>query len=151
MAYQRLGDLLISNGLITEQQLNEALTIQKQVQKRLGTVLIEYGFISEPQLIEALELQLGVDFVDLSKTPIAPEMASLLPKNVAKRHNVVPVKTVKDELYLAMSDPLNFVALEEVRGITHKRIVPMIATEEAVDRAIITLYGNEGAARAIER
>lgn len=150
MAYQRLGDLLISNGLITEQQLNEALAIQKQVQKRLGTVLIEYGFISEPQLIEALELQLGVDFVDLSKTPIAPEMASLLPKNVAKRHNVVPVKTVKDELYLAMSDPLNFVALEEVRGITHKRIVPMIATEEAVDRAIITLYGNEGAARAIE-
>ena len=150
MAYKRLGDLLVSVGLISEADLKRALELQKTSKNRLGWDLIEHGFISEKQLIEALELQLGVEFVDLSKTAIAPEVARLLPKNIAKRHGVVPVRAVKDELYLAMADPLNFVALEEVKNITHKRVIPMIATEEAVSRAILTLYGNEGAARAIE-
>ena len=150
MAYKRLGDLLLSVGLISQGDLERALELQKTTKKRLGKVLTEYGIISERQLIEALELQLGVEFIDLSKTIISPEMAQVLPKSIAKRHNVVPVKIVKDELFLAMSDPLNFVAAEEVKNVTRKRVVPMIATEDAVDRAILTLYGNEGAARAIE-
>lgn len=150
MAYKRLGDLLLSVGLISQGDLERALELQKTTKKRLGKVLTEYGIISERQLIEALELQLGVEFIDLSKTIISPEMAQVLPKSIAKRHNVVPVKIVKDELFLAMSDPLNFVAAEEVKNVTRKRVVPMIATGDAVDRAILTLYGNEGAARAIE-
>ncbi|BDF70255.1 type II secretion system protein E [Oscillospiraceae bacterium] len=150
MAYKRLGDLLLSVGLISQGDLERALELQKTTKKRLGKVLTEYGIISERQLIEALELQLGVEFIDLSKTIISPEMAQVLPKSIAKRHNVVPVKIAKDELFLAMSDPLNFVAAEEVKNVTRKRVVPMIATEDAVDRAILTLYGNEGAARAIE-
>lgn len=150
VAYKRLGDLLVSIGLISEDDLNRALSLQKQTNKRLGKVLTEYNIISEQQLIEALELQLGVEFIDLSKTPIAPEMARVVPKNIAKKHGVVPVRVVKDDVFLAMSDPLNFVAIEEVKHITHKKVVPMIATADAVDRAIITLYGNEGAARAIE-
>ena len=150
LAYKRLGDLLLSVGLISQGDLERALELQKTTKKRLGKVLTEYGIISERQLIEALELQLGVEFIDLSKTIISPEMAQVLPKSIAKRHNVVPVKIVKDELFLAMSDPLNFVAAEEVKNVTRKRVVPMIATEDAVDRAILTLYGNEGAARAIE-
>lgn len=150
MAYKRLGDLLLSVGLISQGDLERALELQKTTKKRLGKVLTEYGIISERQLIEALELQLGVEFIDLSKAIISPEMAQVLPKSIAKRHNVVPVKIVKDELFLAMSDPLNFVAAEEVKNVTRKRVVPMIATEDAVDRAILTLYGNEGAARAIE-
>lgn len=150
MAYKRLGDLLLSVDLITEKDLERALELQKTTKKRLGKVLTEYNIISETQLIEALEMQLGIDFIDLSKTIIPSEMAQVVSKNIAKRHNVVPVKLVKDELYLAMSDPLNFMALEEVKRASHKRVVPMIGTEDAVDRAIITLYGNEGAARAIE-
>lgn len=150
MAYKRLGDLLLSAGMIDEAGLNRALELQKTTHKRLGKVLTDYGIISEQQLIDTLEMQLGVEFIDLSKTALAPEMAQVVPKNIAKRHNVIPVRVVKDEVYLAMSDPLNFMAVEEVRNITHKRVVPMIATEEAVDRAILTLYGNEGAARAIE-
>lgn len=150
MAYKRIGDLLLSIGLITEEELNQALEIQKDTKKRLGTVLTEYHFISEQQLIEALELQLGVEFIDLSKTIIPPEMAQVVPKNIARKYGVVPVKLVKDELYLAMSDPLNFVAIEEVKNVTRKRVIPMIAAEDAVDRTVMTLYGNEGAARAIE-
>ena len=150
MTYQRLGDLLLSMGLISEEDLTRALAEQKKTKKRLGTVFIDLGIISEQQLIEALEMQLGVEFIDLSKVTLAPELAHVVPKSIAKRHGVVPVRLDKDQIYLAMSDPLNFMAVEEVRRATHRRVVPMIATEEAVTRANMTLYGNENAARAIE-
>ena len=150
MTYKRLGDLLISVGLISEEQLAQALELQKTSKKRLGDVLTGSGMITEHQLIEALEMQLGVEFIDLSKTILPPELAQVLPKSIAKRHNVVPVRLDKDEIYLAMSNPLNFMAVEDVKRATHRRVVPMIATGDAVDRAIMTLYGNENAARAIE-
>ncbi|MEG0441624.1 MAG: GspE/PulE family protein [Oscillospiraceae bacterium] len=148
--YKRLGDLLVSVGLITPKDLTRALELQKSTKLRLGQVLIEYNFITQTQLVDALRMQLGVEFVDLSKTPIGPEMAQVLPKNIAKRHGVVPVRANRDEVWLAMSDPLNFVAIEEVKHVSRRRVIPMIAVSDAVDRAIITLYGNEGAARAIE-
>ena len=150
MEYLRLGDILTSTGAITEEQLARALEIQKTTHKRLGTILIDEGIINEQRLIETLELQLGIDFIDLSKVHIPIEMAQLVPRNIARRHGVVPVKLNKGELVLAMSDPLNFVALEEVRTATRKRVLPMISTPTAVNKAIATLYGNEGAARAIE-
>jgi type IV pilus assembly protein PilB len=150
MAYKRLGDLLLSSGLINHEQLEKALLKQKEEKKRLGSVLIDSGVISETQLIEALKMQLGIEFVDLSKETIPAELAYLFTLNIAKRYNVVPVNVVNDELYLAMSDPLNFVAIEAVKTATRKRVIPLIATEDAVERAIATLYGNEGAARAIE-
>ena len=149
MKYKRLGDLLQSVGLITEEQINEALAIQKETKERLGSVLINHGFITESQLIEALRMQLGIDFIDLTKVTIAPEMVDQVPKNIAKKHGVVPVKVVKDTLYLAMKDPLNFMAIEEVRAATKKKIIPMIASEAAVEHAISALYGNEGAAKAM--
>ncbi len=150
MSYQRLGDLLVSVGVITNAQLEEALALQKESKERLGTVLIQHGFITEKQLIESLTMQLGIEFIDLTKYMIPPEMAKLLSKNIAKKYSLVPVKLVKDTLYIAMTDPLNFMAIGDVKAATRKKIVPMIATQEAVDRAIIVLYGNEGAARAIE-
>ncbi len=150
MEYLRLGDILISTGAITEEQLKHALEVQKTTHERLGTILIDEGIINEQRLIETLEMQLGIDFIDLSKVRIPIEMAQIVPRNIAKRHGVVPVSLTKDELTLAMSDPLNFVALEEVRTATRKRILPKISTPNAVNKAIATLYGNEGAARAIE-
>ena len=109
MKYWRLGDLLVSSKMITSKQLEEALEIQKTSGKghRLGTVLIENGFITENQLIETLQMQLGVEFIDLNNTSIPPEMASVLPKNIAKKHMVIPVKVSGNDLYLAMVDPLN--------------------------------------------
>ncbi|MEG2138639.1 MAG: type II secretion system protein GspE, partial [Oscillospiraceae bacterium] len=79
--YKRLGDLLVSVGLITQDDLMRALDLQKTTKLRLGQVLTEYKFITETQLLDALRMQLGVEFVDLSKTPIAPEMAQIVPKN----------------------------------------------------------------------
>ena len=146
----RLGDLLISAGLLTEDELQKGLEMQKGSGKRLGTVLQEEGFITEMEMIEALQMQLGLEFIDLNKITIPTELAQVVPQNIAKQYQVVPVRIIRDELYLAMSDPLNFYAIEEVRKVVKRKIVPMIATAEAIDRAIQVLYGNEGAAKAIE-
>ena len=150
MAYMRLGDLLIAAGAIDQAQLSEALALQKQTGQRLGDVLIDNRIITERQLIDALQMQLGVDFIDLTAVSIPVELAKLVPRAIAKNYCVVPVKLVKDELFVAMSDPLNFVAQEEIKSASHKQVVPMIATRRATEQAIATLYGSEGTARAIE-
>ena len=149
MKYMRLGDLLVDAGVITDEQLGAALKSQKQSKRRLGDELIQTGVITERQLIDALMMQLGIEFIDLSTTDIDPEMTKVLSKNIAKKYSVVPVRTRGDELYLAMADPLNFIASEEVHTATHRRVVPMIATQSGIDHAISTLYGTEGARRAI--
>ena len=148
--YLRLGEILMSAGMLTEKELEEGIALQKGSNKRLGTVLLENNFITENELIEALQMQLGIEFIDLTKEMIPTELAQVVPKNIAKQYNVVPVRVVRDELYLAMQDPLNFYAIEEVRKAVHKRVVPMVATSSAIERSIQLLYGNEGAAKAIE-
>lgn len=150
MAYMRLGDLLVSSGIITGEQLEQALSLPREDGQRLGDVLIRQGVISEAQLIDALRVQLGVDFVDLTAVSIPVELAKYVPRNLAKKFLVVPVKLVQDRLYLAMHDPLDFVAQDEVKTASRKRIIPMIATRKAVEQAIERLYGSEGTARVIE-
>lgn len=150
MAYMRLGDLLVASGVISEQQLDQALKLQKNTKQRLGDVLIQSGIITEQHLIEALQIQLGVEFVDLTSVSIPVELAKYVPRTIAKKFCVVPVKLVKDTLYLAMSDPLDFVAQEEVKAASKKRVMPMIATRKATEQAISRLYGNEGTAKVIE-
>lgn len=150
MSHPRLGDLLVGAGLITTEQLNHALQAQKQTKNRLGQELIEEGVITEQQMIDVLQMQLGIEFVDLSTTVPDAQLAELLPRNIAKKYGVTPVRLHGNTLYLAMSDPLNFVAQEEVKTATRKRVVPMITTSEAIERANASLYGNEGANRAIE-
>ncbi|MCF0145401.1 MAG: Flp pilus assembly complex ATPase component TadA, partial [Eubacterium sp.] len=149
MKHKRLGDMLISLGVITEEQLLQALDLQKEQKKRLGEVLVDNGIVTEGQLIETLRLQLGVDYIDLTKTDIDPAMAKFVPRNIARKNMIVPVRVVKNSLFLAMADPLNFIAIEEARDTSKKKIIPMIASREAINHAISTLYGNEGAAEAM--
>lgn len=150
MAIKRLGELLISAGKISEEDLERGLALQKERKERLGTVLIDSGIITETDLIDALTNQLGVRYIDLSTTVIPGTMSKYVPKNLAKKYNVIPVKLVNDELYLAMSDPLNFYAIEEVRKASRKRIVPMVADMAGINYAMQMVYGNERASQAIE-
>lgn len=150
MTYARLGDLLLSVDLITEEQLDTALKNQKMTKKRLGQELIDEGIITEQQMIDALKLQLGVEYIDLSQIAIPPELSAVVPKSIAKKFSLVPVRMSKNTLYIAMNDPLNFLAVEEVKKATRKKVVPMITTSAAVEHAISTLYGNERAVQAIE-
>ena len=150
MAYPRLGDLLVSSGVISQEQLGQALARQKETKKRLGEALIDDGIITEQQLIDTLRLQLGIEFVDLSTVEPDPQLVDVLPRNIAKKYGVTPVRLHGNTLYLAMSDPLNFMAQEEVRVATHRRVVPMITTADGIERANASLYGGEGAQRAIQ-
>ena len=105
--------MLIQQGYITEDQLSDALKKQKEHGKRLGRELIDDGYITETQLIDTLRIQLGIDFIDLTKTEIDPSMAKYVPKALARKDSIIPVRVSRDTLFLAMADPLNFMALEE--------------------------------------
>ncbi len=150
MAYKGLGELLVDAGTITEEELSRALALGKGTNARLGDVLLSHDIISEEDLVEALKTQLGIESVDLTKVSIPAELAQILPKRIARQYQVVPVRADRDKLYLAMSDPMDFYALEDVRKAVHRKVVPLAATSASVERSIQVLYGNEGAARAIE-
>lgn len=149
MAYKRLGELLIAAGAITEDDLKRGLELQRGTKERLGSILIEHGILTEQRLIEALQVQLGIDFVDLSRVTIPTELGQLITKAMAVQYNIVPVRLERNELYLAMSDPMNIFAIEDVRKAVRKKVVPMVATRSGIEHAIEILYSNEGAAKAI--
>ena len=149
MAKKRIGDLLIERGLITENELMFALDMQKQTHEKLGTVLINNKIVTPENMAKTLAVQLEVDYIDLAKISIPMELSQLVQKNTARQNHLVPVQRQGDTLFVAMDDPLNYYALDEVRKVTNLKIVPLISTEVAVERAISTLYGNEGARQAI--
>ncbi|WP_026526073.1 GspE/PulE family protein [Butyrivibrio sp. VCD2006] len=149
MPKKRIGDLLIERGLITEKELQFALDMQKQTREKLGEVLINNKIVTPEDIAQTLAVQLEVDYIDLGKVSIPQEMAKLVQRNTAKQNHLVPVQKQGDTLYVAMDDPLNYYALDEVRKVANLKIVPLIATNASVERAINTLYGNENARQAI--
>lgn len=151
MVYRRIGEMLIANEYITEEQLRKALEIQRKVPgKKIGEILVEQGYTTQKRVYRMLERQLGVEFIDLAGAVIPKEMARLVPRSIAKKYNVIPIQATADTLQLAMSDTLNFMATEAVRMVTKRKIVPMLATAEAISRAIGDLYGSESAEKALQ-
>ena len=144
MAYKRLGDMLLESGYITTSQLETALGQQKGSGKRLGEVLIDSGYITEKELIDVLCMQLGIDFVDLSNVILPTELTNVIPKSLAKKYNMVPVKVTPDDVYLAMSDPMNLIAQEEARAAARRRIIPMVSTKIAIERAVMQALRQRG-------
>ncbi|WP_408069802.1 GspE/PulE family protein [Butyrivibrio sp. JL13D10] len=149
MAKKRIGDMLIERGLINEKELEYALDMQKKTHEKLGEVLIKNKIVSPEDIAKTLAIQLEVDYVDLAKANIPQEMTRYVQRNIAKQNHLVPVQKEGDALYVAMDDPLNIYALDEVRKVANLRIIPLIATHVSVERAINTLYGNENAKQAI--
>lgn len=151
MIYKRIGELLIANEYITPEQLNKALEIQKKTTgKKIGEILVEQGFTTQKRLYKVLEKQLGVDYVELTGMVIPKEMTRLVPRSIAKKYNVVPVRASAETLHLAMADPLNFVATDAVQKVVKRKVVPMLATAEAITRSITDLYGSESAEKALQ-
>ena len=152
MVYKQLGELLTSAGLINDEQLKTALRAQKNeyAGKKLGEVLVALGYTTQRKIYDVLEKQLGYDFIDLTSAVIPKELGQILPRSLAKKHTIVPVRVTETTIYIAMSDPLNFVAADETRMATKLRVQPMLAVEEAITRAITDLYGAESAEKALE-
>ncbi|CAB3395427.1 GspE/PulE family protein [Kyrpidia spormannii] len=141
MPRKRLGDLLIEAGLITPEQLEKALAEQKVTGRRLGEVLTQSGVLSEDQLIEVMEFQLGIPHVDLDRFRADPAAVELVPEALARRYRVIPLKRSGNRLTLAMVDPLDYFAIDDIRMTTGLHVDPVIATHDDVDRALEQYYG----------
>ncbi|MTI66857.1 MAG: type II secretion system protein GspE, partial [Firmicutes bacterium] len=146
----RLGDLLVSVGKITKEQLNEALKKQKITKKKLGEVLVESGFVTETDIIEVLEFQLGIPKIDLQTYEIETKVPNLIPENLARRHNVIPVRYKGDTITVAMDDPLNIYAVDDIEIATDLNVQPVISTKDDIERAIEFYYSNKSAEKALE-
>lgn len=139
---QRIGEILISQGLITPQQLEEALKIQKKRnRKRLGEILVEIGAIRREELYETLQYIYETEYVDLSNYVIDPEVISLIPEKTALQFTLIPISKNDDELIIAMANPLDVYAIDFVRDYTKiKNIKCMLAPEADVTNAINNCY-----------
>ncbi len=138
---KRIGDLLVESGLISEDQLGNALKEQRELKMKLGDVLLTRNYITEQQLIEVLEFQLGIPHVQLYRQKIDNKVISIIPQRLAEQHQVLPLKTEGNKLILAMADPLDYFAIDELRMATGLRIEPAIASKDELTRAIKRYYG----------
>ena len=134
-----LGDLLVESQVITSAQLDHALKNKKREEK-LGDYLISENLITEQQLIEVLEFQLGIPHVNLNQFSINPELIQLVPKELAKRTNVMPLRKTKNKLLIAMADPMDYFAIEEIRMATGCQIETAIAAKDDLYRTITKYY-----------
>ncbi len=132
----QLGEILLQEGMITREQLIAALETQRTSGKMLGRVLVDQGVLTESQLVSALATQIGLPFVDLSDTVLDGSAVSRLPGAVCRRHHVLPLGVENGYLVLAMSDPANVVARDDVRSLTGMEVRVVVATRHDVDAAI---------------
>ncbi|OIJ10280.1 type II secretion system protein GspE [Anaerobacillus arseniciselenatis] len=136
---KRLGDLLVEAGILKQQQLVETLKHKKRGQK-LGDALLERGYITEQQLIEVLEFQLGIPHISLHRYPIDTTLMNTVPKEVARRNILIPLKKNGDELLIAMADPMDYIAVDDLRMSTGFQIKQVIASKEEILQAINKHY-----------
>jgi type IV pilus assembly protein PilB len=132
----RLGDLLVKMSRITEQQLIEALKVQKNEGGKLGEVIVKMNFITEKGILEALSDQFGIPQINLDQTEIDPDVIPLIPLNTIRRFHIMPIRTVNNMLTIAISDPTKAFDLKEIKLLTGLDIEPLLASENAISKAI---------------
>lgn len=139
---QRIGNILIEQGLITPQQLEEVLKMQSAGnKKRIGEILVELGTISREELFEVLQYIYETEYIDLSTYVIDPEVISLIPEKIALQYRLIPLSINDNELVVAMANPLDVYAIDFVRGHTKiKKIKTMLAAEDDILSAINSYY-----------
>ncbi len=146
---KQLGQILIEQGLITPAQLEQALEEHRKTPKSLGRVLIDLGLIKEADLVRALAEQVGLEFVDLADYHIDPSATTLLPDALARRYRAIPIGERDGKLLVAMSDPANVYALDDIRTITNRDVQPVVATAADVEQAIQKFSGMDGQVEAL--
>lgn len=126
---KKLGELLVEAGLITEQQLQDALAEQAKTGDRLGKILVERGYLPKQVIGEMLERQRGVPYVSLTTYPLDPDLLQSIPETIVMEHKVIPLARFGNEVHLAMTDPNDIVAIDQVASITRARVKPFLMTE----------------------
>ncbi|GIG39808.1 GspE/PulE family protein [Cellulomonas phragmiteti] len=133
---KQLGEILLTEGLVTEAQLLAAIDEQVSMGTSLGRTLVELGILTESQLVRALAAQVGMEFVDLDEYPVDRNAVSLVAESLCRRHAVLPVALRDGAIVLATADPGNVVAVDDVRTLSGRRVIPVVATYDNVLRAI---------------
>ena len=126
----RVGDLLVEAGAITEDELMEALAYQKENGGKIGTVVMELGFISKELLVTVLTSQLGVDYIELKTCKIEDDIIRLVPENLVNKYKVMPIEFDPDNpnvLKLAMLDPMELNAIDDISIATNFQVEPLLA------------------------
>ena len=148
----RLGDVLVNSGVITQDNLERGLERQKGTGRKLGEVLVDEGFVSEDNIARALSSQLRYDMVELQNIEIDPEVLKLVPVNVLKKYKVIPFEYSPDTMMLrvAMADPMDMAALDDINIITNMQVEPVVATTSSVMMALDSYYGQADMNSALE-
>ena len=142
----RLGDVLITDGAITQEQLEKALVLQKEKKKRLGLILVDENITTEEAIARALSRQLEYDMVDLKDVEVPEEMQNLLPVDILKKYTMIPFEYSTEGaniVRVAMSDPMDLDALDDINIITNLQVEPVVATPTSILRALDKYYGQK--------
>lgn len=137
---ERLTELLIHNRLITQDQLNEALELQKKKGGKLSEIIIDLNFIKERDLISIISQGLGLPLIDLKRFKIDFEIMKIIPPEVARHYQIIPISKMGDTITLAMADPLNIFAIDHVKNLTGHKINPIISSAQDIMQAIESSY-----------
>src|SRR2546428_7831646 len=137
----RLGEILVKENLITADQLKQAMAHQRQNGGRLGTALMKLGFISDDEITEVLSRQYGVPSINLKYYEVDPAVIKLIPQDTAVRYQIVPLSRVGSTLPIAMTDPTNVFAMDDIKFMTGFNVEPVVASESAIGDAITRFYG----------
>ncbi|MGC8866904.1 MAG: GspE/PulE family protein, partial [Elusimicrobiales bacterium] len=147
---RKLGEILVSNSLITHEQLLEAIEFQKRSGLKLGQILIEKGYITEKQLLEFLSKQFSIRFIELSQIEIPHDVVNIVPEATARRYSLIAFEKKGNHLSIAMADPLNIVVLDELKMMTGYDVEPVFALESDIQTAIDKYYGAESSKQALD-
>ncbi len=138
----KLGELLIRTGKINQAQLTEALTLQKDQGGRVGTNLVKLGYMTEKQLVDSLSQHFGVPSVDLNGMDIDEAVLKIIPADLARKYTILPVTKAGATITVAMIDPANVFAMDDVKFMTGYKVEPVVASESAIRIAIDRYYGS---------
>jgi type IV pilus assembly protein PilB len=138
----RLGDLLVKSGKITQAQLQEALTLQKDQGGRLGTNLVKLGHLTDRQLVETLSQQFKVPSVELNGMDVDEAVVKIIPADIARKYTIFPVTKAGATVTVAMTDPTNVFAMDDVKFMTGYKVEPVVASETSIRAAIDRYYGS---------
>ena len=149
----RLGDVLVNSGVITQEQLEEGLKRQKGSGRKLGETLVDEGFVTEEAIARALSSQLGYEMVDLQNVAISEDILKLVPGNVLERYKVLPFEYAPDNmnvLHVAMADPMDMAAMDDITIITNLQVEPVVSTTRSIMLALDKYFGNVEVNSALE-
>ncbi len=141
---KQLGDILLEGGLVTAEQLDQALQAHRERGRSLGRVLVDLGLVTEAQLVSALATQIGLAFVDLTEFPVDASAVTAVPEPVSRRYTALGIGYENGRIVVAMADPANVVAIDDIRSLTGREVKPVVATKADIVAAINRYHRMDG-------